>query len=221
VSDSRHCPRCGSALAGSAPLDGLCPACLLEGGLARQVLAAPHLRVRVITVLGEGPSSVAYLAEDPDDPGAPVVLKRMTPGPHVTNLAARLEALRARSLPFVHRHVAKVLDLGAAEDGSLFAIGEFWPGIPITRFIERYGDAGADALWSQARAALDSAHAAGLVHGAVKLTNLLVAQTSGGPLLKVLDFGHEHLLGRSPAHLLDHGSDLRALDALRRTHPRV
>lgn len=215
MSDPRHCPHCGAALVGSSSIDGLCPACLLTGGLARQVLAAPHVRVRVITVLGEGPSSVAYLAEAADDPGSPVVLKRMTPGSHVANIATRLEALRTRSLPFVHRHVVKVLDLGAAADGSLFAISEFWPGIPITAFIARYGGAAADPLWPQARAALDGAHAAGLVHGAVKPTNLLVAQTPGGPLLKILDFGHEHLLGRAPERPLDHASDRRALDALR------
>lgn len=220
MSDDGLCPRCGAPRLGSGALDSLCPACLLGSGLADQVFAAPGIRARVLTVLGQGPSTIAWLAEDADDPSALVVLKRMTPAPAVVDVVARLEALRARSLPCTHRHIAQVLDLGAGESG-LFAITEFWPGIPITRFIERFGEDNAAVLWSQARAALGSAHAAGMVHGGIKPTNLLVARTSYGPVLKVLDFGHGHLLGRRPDGCIDAAADLRALDALRQTSLRV
>lgn len=201
---------------GLPSLEGLCPACLLARGLASDVLAAPSVRARALTLLGEGPSSVTYLAEDLDDPGAFLVLKRMRPDPLLVDVAARVQALRARSLPCVHRHIARVLDLAVEPDGDVVAITEFWPGIPITRFVERHASTDPEALWSQARAALDSAHAVGIVHGAVKPANLLVAFASGGPLLKVLDFGHEHLLGRAPAAgPPDPSIDVQTLEALR------
>jgi serine/threonine protein kinase len=174
----------------------------------------------VLTVLGQGPSTIAWLAEDADDPSGLVVLKKMTPSPAVSDVVARLEALRARSLPCIHRHIARALDLGTDESG-LFAITEFWPGIPITCFIERFGDDDAALLWSQARSALGGAHAAGMAHGGIKPTNLLVARTSYGPVLKVLDFGHQHLLGRRPAGAIDLTDDLRALDALRQSSLRA
>ncbi len=214
MSDDRHCPRCGAPRTGSPSLDGLCPACLLGSGLADQLLAAPGLRARVLTLLGQGPSTVAYLAEDADDPSTLVVLKRMTPSPDVDDVMTRLEALRARSLPCVHRHIARALDLGI-DEGRVFAVTEYWPAIPITRFIEQFGDQDADVLWSHARSALECAHATGLVHGGIKPTNLLVARTSHGPVLKVLDFGHEHLLGRRRGEPIDPADDVRALESLR------
>ena len=214
MSEDRHCARCGAPGAGSPSLDGLCPACLLGSGLADQILAAPGVRARVLTLLGQGPSTVAYLGEDADNPSTLVVVKRMTPSPDVLDVMTRLEALRARSLPCVHRHIARVLDLGF-HDGHVVVLTEFWPGIPITRFIEQFGDDSADVLWSQARSALESGHAAGLVHGSVKPTNLLVAHTAHGPLLKMLDFGHEHLLGRRHGESIDPADDGRALESLR------
>jgi serine/threonine protein kinase len=192
----------------------LCPACLLGSGLADQVLAAPVVRARVLTLLGQGPSTLAYLAEDTDDPSILLVLKRMTPSSAVRDVVARVDALRTRIVPCIHRHIARVIDLGA-DRRDVFSITEFWPGIPITRFVERSGAQDAGVLWSHARSALESAHAAGIVHGAVKPSNLLIARTARGPVLKILDFGHEHLLGRRPAASIDAADDLRALEGLR------
>jgi serine/threonine protein kinase len=217
VPNGNRCNHCGAAGTQSLSLEGLCPACLLASALAEQVLGAPPVSPRILTVLGQGPSTVAYLADTGDDRSTLVVLKRMTPAPGLTDGPARIAALRARSLPFVHRNVARVLDAGVEPDGRLFSITEFWPGVPITRFIERHlGNADAEYLWSQARAAITDAHAAGLVHGGIKPTNLLVARGAGGPLLKVLDFGHEHVLARGlAADPTDPSEDLRALEALR------
>jgi eukaryotic-like serine/threonine-protein kinase len=212
-----RCDRCGAPAPPSAALEGLCPACLLHAAVAGLPGGRPGTpgALRIVTRLGAGPSSLAYLAEYPDVPGRLVVLKQMTAGPGVRDLAARVESLGALVRALARPDIARLFELGLDAGGRPYAVTEFCAGIPLTRYCERMRDEEGlcAALRSQVADALGYAHARGIVHGGLTAANLLVARGAHGPVPKILDFGHAWLLGRLPAPPAA-ADDRRALDAL-------
>ncbi len=101
------------------------------------------------------------------------------------------EARVAASLP--SEHIARVSDVGQAEDGAPYLVMELLVGDDLAAEIARAGRlAVADAVdWTlQACEGLADAHAAGVVHRDVKPQNLFLARRPGRPpVLKILDFG--------------------------------
>jgi serine/threonine protein kinase len=219
LTSAGRCDRCGAPAPPAAALEGLCPACLLQAAVAGAGLAGrwPGTSgvLHIVTRLGAGPSSLAYLAEYPDHPGRLVVLKQMTAWPDVRDLPARVESLGAQLRALAHPAIARPFDLGIDAAGRPYAVTEFCAGIPLTGYCERMrGEASVcEALRSQVGDALDYAHALGIVHGGLTAANLLVARGAHGPVPKLLDFGHAWLLGRLPAPPAA-ADDRRALDAL-------
>jgi eukaryotic-like serine/threonine-protein kinase len=219
MTNAGRCDRCGAPGPPSAALEGMCPACLLQAAVVGAGLSGgwpgTSGALHIVTRLGAGPSSLAYLAEYADRPGRLVVLKQMTACPGVRDLAARVESIGAHVRALAHPDIARVFELGLDASGRPYAVTEFCAGIPLTRYCERMrGEAGlCEALRSQVADALGYAHARGIVHGSLTATNLLVARGKHGPLPKILDFGHAWLLGRLPAAPAA-ADDRRALDAL-------
>lgn len=94
----------------------------------------------------------------------------------------------------VHPNVARVLDLGRAENGRVFMVMEHLQGEDLSELLARDG-----ALpWARAREiilgvahGLQAAHAIGVIHRDVKPSNVfLVDKSAGHPAsVKVLDFG--------------------------------
>lgn len=88
-------------------------------------------------------------------------------------------------------HICRVLDAGHLEDGAPFIAMELLDGFDLGAAVIQGPMAIPRAVdyVVQACIALAEAHAAGIIHRDIKPTNLFVATTGGGPLLKVLDFG--------------------------------
>jgi serine/threonine-protein kinase len=106
-------------------------------------------------------------------------------------------------------HVARIIDVGAREDGTPFMVMEFLEGADLGQTLERNGPLGiSDALEYiiQACEGVGEAHARGIVHRDIKPENLfLVTRDDGWKLVKVLDFGiSKAALTNSPAALLGH-----------------
>jgi eukaryotic-like serine/threonine-protein kinase len=95
-------------------------------------------------------------------------------------------------------HVARVLDVGALDDGTPFLVMEYLDGLDLGALIARRGRLPAGQVVDyalQACAALAEAHAAGVVHRDIKPANLFVTERADGtPLVKVLDFGISKLI---------------------------
>ena len=91
----------------------------------------------------------------------------------------------------VHEHCARVLDVGEAEDGTVYLAMELAEGEPVDALVRRGGAAPSIAvdILAQVARALVAIHAAGLVHRDLSSRNVLVAWRSGAPFVKVLDFG--------------------------------
>lgn len=93
----------------------------------------------------------------------------------------------------VTEHVGRVLDLGALPDGTPFLVMELLVGETVEHRLLREGPFPrrvALELIVDTLDALHEAHALGIVHRDLKPANLFLARrSSGGEVLKVLDFG--------------------------------
>ncbi len=104
-------------------------------------------------------------------------------------------------------HVARVIDVGALENGAPFMVMELLRGHDLSNLLRERGAlpiAVAVQYVLQACEALAEAHAIGIVHRDLKPANLFVtARADGTPCVKVLDFGISKLTSTSGA-----GSDM-------------
>ena len=102
----------------------------------------------------------------------------------------RREARAAAKLR--HNNTVTVHDFGVAEDGTTYLVMELVRGDSLRHWIEQEGplppSVAADVL-TQSCAALDAAHAQGIVHRDIKPSNIMVVRSPAGLHVKVLDFG--------------------------------
>ena len=155
---------------------------------------------RIERVLGRGGMSVVYLAEHPRLK-SDVALKLLAPE-LAENDVFRERLLRESRLAasISHPNVIPVYDTGE-EDGVLFISMRFVDGPDLRRLLRDEGPLSPDrtvTLCTQVAAALDAAHARGLVHRDVKPANVLVEVAAWH--VYVADFGlTKHTDARSGA----------------------
>jgi len=107
-------------------------------------------------------------------------------------------AVRLRS-----EHVARVLDVGTAEEGAPYIVMEYLEGKDLADVLVERGrlpEAEAVGYVLQAAEAVAEAHALGIIHRDLKPANLfLTRRPDGSPCVKVLDFGISKALDGAPA----------------------
>ena len=166
-------------------------------------------RFRIIGLLGSGGSASVFEARD-SELNRTVALKILHPHLSMTEKMRRgflLEAAFAQDL--THPNIATVLDSGVHDtDSDSFAwiALELAPGISLA---ERVGRVGAlqldDALTvvDGVLAALEAAHAKGMVHRDISPANVMVDYSPTGVLrpfdVRLVDFGLADAIGRSTA----------------------
>jgi len=138
--------------------------------------------------LGRGGMAAVHLARDSelDRPVAVKVLAGHLSGDEDFRERFVREARMAAALS--HPNVVQVFDAGE-EDGRLFIVMEYVPGVTLADELSRAGKlapAAAVDLALQACAGLEHAHETGLVHRDVKPGNLLLREDGA---LKITDFG--------------------------------
>jgi serine/threonine-protein kinase len=113
-----------------------------------------------------------------------------------------------------HPNVVPVWDF-AEDRGLLYIAMRFVDGPDLGDIVAREGRLApqrAAAFVAQAGAALDAAHARGLVHRDVKPANMLVEPRGGGEHVWVTDFGLARASARSRTDLTRHGAIMGTLD---------
>lgn len=146
---------------------------------------------RVLDVLGAGAMGVVYLAEPAEPPLRRVALKVVRAGLDAREVLERFEAERSAMELLEHPAFARVLEVGATEDGRAWFAMERVRGVPVTEYCdrERLAVPRRVELLGEVCEALQHAHARGLVHRNVKPSNILVVGDAERPELRVTDLG--------------------------------
>lgn len=138
--------------------------------------------------LGAGSIGVVYLARDPTL-GRNVALKLLNPELATdADFRSRFVANARSAAKLDHPNLLPVYEAGERDDQLYFAT-RYVPGLDLGTLIAREGALSLERsllFLAQIASALDAAHTSGLVHGNVKLSNVLVAT---GDHAYLADFG--------------------------------
>jgi serine/threonine protein kinase len=90
-----------------------------------------------------------------------------------------------------HPNIASVFDSGLSNDNEPYLVMELIDGVPLHTFCDRQRLTIAERLRLVVRicSAIEHAHQRGIIHRDLKPSNILVANTDGVPVPKVIDFG--------------------------------
>lgn len=207
--EARTCPGCGVRLPAEAP-EGLCPACLLQGGLGPPAAPAqPTIEVgpealkpeeemprfiggyEILEEIGHGGMGAVYMAEQKEPVRRRVALKIIKLGMDTKEVIGRFEAERQALALMDHSNIAKVLEAGATDTGRPYFVMELVRGLKITDYCDQHALSTDERLnlFMQVCHAVQHAHQKGVIHRDLKPSNILVAVQDGVPIPKIIDFG--------------------------------
>lgn len=143
---------------------------------------------RILAQIGRGGMSRVFKAvREGSAVPTPVALKLLD---RRSTSAARKRFDRERETltRLQHRHIARLLDGGVADDGIPYLVMEFVDGLPIDQYCDRHALGLGDRvrLFSQVLAAVEFAHGQLIVHRDIKPANVFVDAHGE---VKLLDFG--------------------------------
>jgi serine/threonine protein kinase len=146
---------------------------------------------RLLRLLGEGGSSLVYLAEQIAPVQREVAVKVIKLGMDTRAVLARFQAERQAVALMDHPNIAKVFDAGAAPTGRPYFVMERVHGIKITEYCDqlRLTTSERVGLFVQVCHAIHHAHQRGVIHRDIKPANILVTLHDGVAVAKVIDFG--------------------------------
>lgn len=193
------CPQCGESL---PPDADWCPRCVGESFFETDSITMPRAetdlkqvgRYRVVELLGEGGFGRVYRALETGPLEREVALKVIKPGLDSRPIIQRFNAEQQTLVLLDHPNIARVLDAGETEDGRPFFAMELVEGLPLNEFI-RTESPPLEArlrLFLQICAAVEHAHAKGVIHRDLKPGNILVTWPEGAKgeaKATVIDFG--------------------------------
>lgn len=162
--------------------------------LAEEAFAARQLgQYRLLKKLGAGGMGEVYLAEHRLLKRACAVKLIRSDRASDPNILERFEREVQAMSRLRHFNTAEVFDYGRTDDGVLYYVMEYLPGLSLDGLVERHGPVPpprAIHFLRQLCAALREAHGIGLIHRDIKPGNVLVCRLGGlHDVVKLLDFG--------------------------------
>ena len=140
--------------------------------------------------IGEGGMGVVYAAEM-KNPARAVAIKVIKLGMDSQRVIARFNLERQALARMEHPNIASVVDAGMTNDGRPYFAMELVRGEAVTRYATQHG------LDTRSRLelvmmvcnAIQHAHQKGIIHRDIKPSNIIVTQSDGQLIPKVIDFG--------------------------------
>ncbi len=155
---------------------------------------------QLLEVLGEGGMGTVYLAEQTVPPHRRFALKLIRPSKLDGTVLRRFEAERQALARMSHPYIAQVYEAGATPGGHPYIVMELVQGLPIHEYCDRHRLTLAQrlALFAAVCEGVGHAHEKAVLHRDLKPSNILVMESEGGPVPKIIDFGLAKALdGRS------------------------
>ena len=142
--------------------------------------------------IGRGGFGEVYRAEQQGRIRRPrVALKLLRPERDHADVLARFRQEWLTLAVMEHPGIAKVLDVGATEDGRPFFVMEYVDGKTLMRYCddERLSVEQRLELFRNICSAVEHAHQKGVIHRDLKPSNILVSTAQDTPEPKIIDFG--------------------------------
>jgi len=145
----------------------------------------------LIEEIGVGGFGVVYRARQEEPIRREVALKIIKLGMDTRQVVARFDAERQALAMMDHPNIARALDAGSTERGRLYFVMELVTGQPINAFCDhrRLNVEQRLRLFLDVCAAVQHAHQKGVIHRDIKPSNIMVAESDGRFVVKVIDFG--------------------------------
>jgi tRNA A-37 threonylcarbamoyl transferase component Bud32 len=211
----RFCPKCRAMLTSDSP-EGLCPACLLAGGLSGDHVGSggqatallPDVAtlqaqlpadIEIIELLGQGGMGAVYKARQKNLDRL-VALKIIRPDNAADPSFGDRFLREARALAKLnHPNIVMVHDFGrfGKDSENCYLVMEYIDGVNLRQTMQagKLSPAEALAIVPQICDALQYAHDQGVVHRDIKPENVLLDRLGR---VKIADFGLAKLLGINP-----------------------
>lgn len=146
---------------------------------------------KLIEQLGVGGMGTVWLAEQERPVKRRVALKLIKSELPSREVLARFDAEKQALAMMAHPNISRVIDAGNTDDGRPYFVMELVDGIPITKYCDsnRLSIDERLKLFVPVCKAVQHAHQKGILHRDLKPSNVLVAESDGEPVPKVIDFG--------------------------------
>jgi serine/threonine protein kinase len=145
----------------------------------------------VVRRIGQGGSGYVLLAEQRRPIHRRVAIKIVPYAAISPDVAARFEFERRALERTDHPNIARILDAGTTESGLPYLVIEYVEGPPLTEYCRRNGLPLRDriALMLDIADGVQHAHQRGVIHRDLKPGNILIAESGGRAMPRILDFG--------------------------------
>ena len=148
-------------------------------------------RYKLLEQIGEGGVGIVFMAEQSAPVRRRVALKVLKLGMDTRQVVARFEAERQALAMMDHPNIAAVFDAGSTDAGRPYFVMELVRGTPITTYCDQHSLSVHERLklFTLVCHAIQHAHQKGVIHRDIKPSNILVTESEGGAIPKVIDFG--------------------------------
>lgn len=132
-----------------------------------------------------------WLAEQTAPVKREVAIKLIKSGRFSESDLKRFELERQTLAIMNHPAIAKVFDAGSTPDGQPYFVMEHVSGLPITKYCNKHGLGIKEriALMITVCEGVQHAHQKAIIHRDLKPSNILIAESEGKPVPRIIDFG--------------------------------
>jgi serine/threonine protein kinase len=185
------CTRCGAEIVRGGAAGVVCPACVLRLALEPAGDApATGFEVelpRLLGPIGRGPHGTTYLGYRAFDEPRFVTIKLIEERIDVDRFSERIREVADRLSAAAPSTAQVFLEAGVTTDGHSYVLAPFVPGTPVAHYGKGSGEAVRLAI--QLCTLVTNLHGAGIVHGSIKSSNVIIVDAPGGPVPILLDTG--------------------------------